>query len=44
MGYRFQSAGPGLQSQTLVDAIPGVIKAFNGGEIRSYYDVVSRSK
>jgi len=44
MGYRFQSAGPGLQSQTLVDGIPGLLKAFNGGEIRSYYDVVSRSK
>ena len=44
MGYRFQSAGPGLQSQTLVDPIPGLLKAFNGGEIRSYYDVVSRSK
>jgi hypothetical protein len=44
MGYRFQSSGPGLQSSTLVDPIRGVLNAFTGGEIRTYYDVVSRSK
>jgi hypothetical protein len=44
MGYRFQSAGPGLQSSTLVDPIRGLLNAFTGGDIRSYYDVVSRSK
>ncbi len=44
MGYRFQSAGPGLQSSTLLDPIQRLLAAFSSSEIRSYYDVVSRSK
>ena len=43
MGYRFQP-GPGLQSSTLVDPIRSELNAFTAGEIRTYYDVVSRSK
>jgi len=44
MGYRFQSSGPGLQSSTLLDPIRGLLNGFTGGDIHSYYDVVSRSK
>ncbi len=44
MGYRFQSSGPGLQSSTLLDPISGLLNAFTVGEIRTYYDVVSRSQ
>lgn len=44
MGYRFQAPGPGLQSSTLLNPIGALLKAFNAGEIHSYYDVVSRSK
>jgi hypothetical protein len=43
MGYRFQP-GPGLQSSTLLDPIGALLTAFGAGEIRSYYDVVSRSR
>ena len=42
MGFRFP--GPGMQSSTLLDPIRGLLKAFTSGEIRTYYDVVSRSK
>ena len=43
-GYRFQAPGPGLQSSTLLDPIRGLLTAFSSGDIRTYYDVVSRSK
>jgi hypothetical protein len=43
-GYRFPPPGPGLQSSTLLDPIRGLLNAFTDGEIRTYYDVVSRSK
>jgi hypothetical protein len=43
-GYRFQTPGPGLQSSTLLDPIRGLLNAFTSGDIRTYYDVVSRSK
>jgi len=43
-GYRFQAPGPGLQSSTLLDPIRGLLSAFSSGDIRTYYDVVSRSK
>jgi hypothetical protein len=43
-GYRFPPSGAGLQSSTLLDPIRGLLKAFADGEIRSYYDLVSRSK
>jgi hypothetical protein len=44
MGYRFQTSGPGLTSSTLLEPIRGLLASFSSGEIRSYYDVVSRSK
>ncbi|MEO8259176.1 MAG: hypothetical protein ABI868_17655 [Acidobacteriota bacterium] len=44
MGYRFQAPGTGLQSSTLLDPIGRLVAAFSNGDIRTYYDVVSRSK
>jgi hypothetical protein len=44
MGYRFQAPSTGLQSSTLLDPIRRLITAFSNGDIRTYYDVVSRSK
>jgi hypothetical protein len=44
MGYRFQAPGTGLQSSTLLDPIRRLVDAFSNGDIRTYYDVVSRSK
>ena len=44
MGYRFQAPGTGLQSSTLLDPIRRLVTAFSNGDIRTYYDVVSRSK
>jgi hypothetical protein len=44
MGYRFQAPGTGLQSSTLLDPIRRLMAAFSNGDIRTYYDVVSRSK
>ena len=44
MGYRFQAPGTGLQSSTLLDPIRRLVAAFSNGDIRTYYDVVSRSK
>jgi hypothetical protein len=43
-GFRFQAPGPSLQSSTLLDPIRGLLSAFSSGDIRTYYDVVSRSK
>ena len=44
VGFRLPSPGPGLQSTTLLDPIHGLLDAFANGEVRTYYDVVSRSK
>jgi hypothetical protein len=44
VGFRLPPPGPGLQSTTLLDPIHGLLDAFTNGEIRTYYDVVSRSK
>jgi hypothetical protein len=44
VGFRVPPPGPGLQSATLLDPIRGLLDAFDGGDIRTYYDVVSRSK
>ena len=44
MGYRFQAPATGLQSSTLLDPIRRLVTAFSNGDIRTYYDVVSRSK
>jgi hypothetical protein len=46
MGFRYQPPGalPGARSSTLLDPIPGLLKAFANGQIQTYYDVVSRSK
>jgi hypothetical protein len=43
-GFRVPPLGPGLQSTTLIDPIHGLLDAFANGEVRSYYDVVSRSR
>jgi hypothetical protein len=43
-GFRVPPLGPGLQSTTLLDPIPGLLDAFSNGEVRSYYDVISRSR
>ena len=43
-GFRFPTPGPGLQSTTLLDPIHSLLDAFTNGEVRTYYDVVSRSK
>ena len=46
MGFRYRppAATPGMRSSTLLDPIPDLLKAFNRGQIRTYYDVIARSK
>jgi hypothetical protein len=44
MGFRAQPPGSGLQSSTLLDPIHGLLNAYDNGDIRTYYDVVSHSK
>ena len=44
-GFRFRSpTSTGPRSATLLDPIPDLLKAFRRGQIRSYYDVIARSK
>jgi len=39
-----QPSGFGLRSVSLLSSIPELLKAFNEGEVRTYYDVVTMSK
>ena len=39
-----QPSGFGLRSVSLLSSIPELLKAFNDGEVRTYYDVVTMSK
>ena len=39
-----QPSGFGLRSVSLLSSIPELLKAFNAGEVRTYYDVVTMSK
>jgi hypothetical protein len=34
---------PGSRSTTLLDSMPGLMRDFNGGKIRTYWDVLARS-
>src|SRR5215470_6424766 len=40
----YQPSGFGLRSVSLLSSIPELLKAFNDGEVRTYYDVVTMSK
>jgi hypothetical protein len=40
----YQPSGFGLRSVSLLSSIPELLKAFNEGEVRTYYDVVTMSK
>jgi hypothetical protein len=43
-GFQFQRSGMTLQSQTRVCTIAALLKAFDQGQIATYFDVVSMSK
>jgi hypothetical protein len=43
VGNRFQTAGPAIRSQTLLEPIADFVAGFNGGQIRHYGDVIERS-
>ena len=43
-GSRFPNQGPSAnRSVTLLDSMPGLVSDFDGGRIKSYYDVIQRS-
>jgi hypothetical protein len=43
-GFRFPNQPPGTRSITLLDSMPGLLSAYNRGHIRSYPDVIRRSR
>ena len=43
-GYQPQASGFGLRAQTRLCSIADLLRAFNRGQITSYYDVISMSK
>jgi len=42
-GFRFPNQPPGTRSVTLLDSMPGMLTAYDRGQIRSYFDVIKRS-
>jgi len=40
----YQSNGYGLRSASVLSSIPELLKAFDAGEVRTYYDVINMSK
>jgi hypothetical protein len=42
-GFRFPNQPFGTRSVTLLDSVPGLLAAYDGGQIRSYFDVIKRS-
>jgi hypothetical protein len=42
-GFRFPNQPVGTRSVTLLDSMPGLLNAYDHGQIRSYFDVIKRS-
>jgi hypothetical protein len=43
-GFRFPNQPAGSRSVTLLDSMPGLLTAYDHGQIRSYFDVIKRSE
>src|SRR5207247_10016052 len=43
VGNRFQTPGPTIRSQTLLEPIADFVAAYHGGQIHRYVDVIERS-
>jgi hypothetical protein len=44
LAVTYQPSGYGLRSASLLSSIPGLLKAFGTGQVRTYYDVINMSK
>jgi hypothetical protein len=42
-GFRFPNQPLGTRSVTLLDSMPGLLAAYDRGQIREYFDVIKRS-
>jgi hypothetical protein len=43
-GFRFPNQTSGARSVTLLDNMQGLVEAFDDGDIRTYYDIIERSR
>jgi hypothetical protein len=42
-GFRFPNQPLGTRSVTLLDSMPGLLAAYDRGQVRSYFDIIKRS-